>query len=44
MTTPLSAGAGGPSDEELLEWAADSDDIPPEFLDPDSGRWERCFS
>ena len=33
-----------PSDEEIESWANASDDLPDVFLDPDSGRWERCFS
>lgn len=33
----------GPSDQEIEEWAAASS-VPGEFLDPDSGRWERCLS
>jgi hypothetical protein len=32
-----------PSDEAIESWAAASS-VPGEFLDPDSGRWERCLS
>ena len=32
-----------PTNQEIEEWAAASS-VPGEFLDPDSGRWERCFS
>jgi hypothetical protein len=33
-----------PTDQEIEDWADASDDVPGVFLDPDSGRWERCFS
>jgi hypothetical protein len=33
-----------PSDEAIESWADASKDVPGEFLDPDSGRWERCLS
>ena len=32
-----------PTNQEIEEWAAASS-VPGEFLDPDSGRWERCFT
>ena len=32
-----------PTNQEIEEWAAASS-VPREFLDPDSGRWERCLS
>jgi hypothetical protein len=31
------------TNQEIEEWAAASS-VPREFLDPDSGRWERCLS
>ena len=33
----------GPTNQEIEEWAAASS-VPGEFLDPDSDRWERCFT
>ena len=33
-----------PTDQEIEDWANSSDDVPGVFLDPDSGRWERCLS
>jgi hypothetical protein len=33
-----------PTDQEIEDWANASDDLPDVFLDPDSGRWERCFT